>query len=207
MDAPTPPLELTVTKAVLLHLGVWNGVADQEKTTMAYSSIASSLPSNYSSDEDGGPVEDGGLLYDESDPSFEPSIVPESPRYSYDEENEYEEEDDDNDETYIEENSDEQDKEDKEAAVEAMEEEVMAAAFQVEWEAKKRKRVEAAEARGPRSGLPRREGGEEVDSEMAKKRRQVDFDVDTGPANASSMAPAIVGPAPDSLRNSSEGSS
>uniref|UniRef100_K4A291 Uncharacterized protein n=1 Tax=Setaria italica TaxID=4555 RepID=K4A291_SETIT len=165
---------------------------------MAYSPIISSLPSNYSSDEDGSLVEDGGPPYDDSNPLSEPYIVPKSPRYSYDKETEYEKEEEDDNETYIEENPDE---EDEEAVSEAALAEVVAEERAKMWAAKKRKGEERAK---------KRREEQEVDSEMAKKRRWVDFNFNAGP-----MTPAIVGPAaptiagPDleSSGNSSEVSS
>nr|XP_034591852.1 protein MNN4-like [Setaria viridis] len=140
------------------------------KNYHASSPIASYLPSNYSDDDDGGPIKDRDPPYDDSDPSYKPSIVLESPRYSYDEETEYEKEEEDNyDETYIEENSN---KEDEEVATEVAEEEAMAAAYHLEWEAEKRKRAEAAAARVAEAALVEVVAEERGKKRAAKKRRE-----------------------------------
>nr|XP_034569795.1 uncharacterized protein LOC117834297 [Setaria viridis] len=139
---------------------------------MASSLIASFLPSNYSSNKDGGPVKDRGPPYDEYYPSYEPSIVLESPRYSYDEETEYEKvEEDDDDETYVEENLNEEEEGVEEAAVA---EQAMVVAYHTKWEAKKTKRVEAAMAWAAEAALAEVVAKERVKKQAAKKRREED---------------------------------
>uniref|UniRef100_K3Z054 Uncharacterized protein n=1 Tax=Setaria italica TaxID=4555 RepID=K3Z054_SETIT len=133
--------------------------------------------------------------YDDSDPSSKSSIVPKSPRYSYDEEIEYEkEEEEEDDGTNIEENLDE----------EAARAKMRAAKKRREEEREKKRREEQ---RAKKQAAKKRREQEEVDSEMANKRIRVDFDVSVGPSNAGPTAPAIVSPDPESSGNSSEGSS